>query len=321
MKRHLLVGLFVAGFTTTAAAQVVALDVFLEQRVAEELAADGTILSRLGVALDVESVGDKLLVSLVDPATRRALATTKIDAVPADREAAVAMVTQVVANLTTQLTSSSSTATAVKTVLEDERKHREHKEAAETAFKQEEIRFNDVPIVSGGKDGVSTELAMIPYRGGRRLTPPEFFDAVERPDLTTTYNQRRNGGIGAIVVGSAVAFAGLVVIGTKGGASCDGPYLSDEYDRCRDQSLKWLGISTGLLAGGGLVALGGHFVYTHANPVDKNEAYDLAEKYNKKLRTKHGLPALSQQTRRFHDVAIAPYADAGGGGLTLAGRF
>jgi hypothetical protein len=53
-----------------------ALDVFLEQRVAEELAADGTLLSRLGVALDVEIVGDKLIVSLVDAATRRTVAST-----------------------------------------------------------------------------------------------------------------------------------------------------------------------------------------------------------------------------------------------------
>src|SRR5262249_37566621 len=75
----------------------------LEQRVPQELATEGAVLGRLGVALDVEIVGERCVVSLVDPTTHRASASTKIDALPADPDAAVALVTQVAANLAAQL--------------------------------------------------------------------------------------------------------------------------------------------------------------------------------------------------------------------------
>src|SRR5512144_2938416 len=114
MNKSLLAAILPASAVAPVAAQeaTVPIDVFLEQRVAEELAADGTILSRLGVALDVELVGEKAVVSLVDPATRRAVSSTKVDSLPADREAAVATVVQVVANMTTQLNANNSTAAA-----------------------------------------------------------------------------------------------------------------------------------------------------------------------------------------------------------------
>jgi hypothetical protein len=315
-----LVTLLVAGLVTTAAAQPVPLDVFLEQRVAEELAADGTILSRLGVALDVEVVGDKLIVSLVDPATRRALATTKIDKLPEDREAAVATITQIAANLTTQLQNSNATAAAVKNVLEQERKEREQKELAKAAFEREAIRFNDIPIVTGSKESTSTTITAIPYRGGRRLTPPQFFDAIERPDLRDTYNLRRNIGVGALAVGGAVVLGGLVVLLAKATPDCDVSGSHDDFAACMDENSRWAKIGFGIVFSGTAVMGGGWVALRVANPISDREAYDLADAYNAKLRVKHGLPT-AQTAKRFHDVAVAPYASAGGGGLTLGGRF
>src|SRR5678815_784691 len=81
---------------TSIAAAAPDLAALLEQRVPQELAAEGVVLARLGVALDVELVGDRCVVSLVDQTTHRASASTKIDALPADTEAAVALVTQAV---------------------------------------------------------------------------------------------------------------------------------------------------------------------------------------------------------------------------------
>ncbi len=75
---------------------------FLEIRVPEELAAEGLLLSRQGLSLQIEPVGDKLLVSLIDRVTGRVVASTKIDQPPRDREAAVASVTEVAAGLVTQ---------------------------------------------------------------------------------------------------------------------------------------------------------------------------------------------------------------------------
>src|SRR5689334_18140392 len=90
---------------STAAAQPVSdlpLASYLEQRVVDELAVEGVVLSRDHLMLKVEQLGDKLIVSLVDLATNRVAASTKIDAVPADREAAVAATTHVAADLVAQ---------------------------------------------------------------------------------------------------------------------------------------------------------------------------------------------------------------------------
>ncbi|MBL8619680.1 MAG: hypothetical protein JNK64_00220 [Myxococcales bacterium] len=78
-------------------------EAFLEQRVIEELAADGIVLARLDVVLALTPDGDALVIALVDPATGQARASTRLPQVPTDRDAAVATVTQVAATLATQV--------------------------------------------------------------------------------------------------------------------------------------------------------------------------------------------------------------------------
>ncbi|HLL23412.1 MAG TPA: hypothetical protein VK427_14845 [Kofleriaceae bacterium] len=337
MTRRLVAALLVAGLATTAAAQTVPLDVFLEQRVAEELAADGTILSRLGVALDVEVVGDKTIVSLVDPATRRAVASTKVDKLPEDRDASVATITQVAANLASQLASNNSTSAAttaaMKEMLEGERRHREQKELAEASYAREAIRFSDVAVVTGGKSYTTTSLVSIPYQGDRRLSPPEFFEAVERPDLRERYHTRRNGGIAAAIGGNVAMLGALYIIIDKGTNDSDFnscSFTQPDYSSCRaaaaererradDDAEKWRNIGIGIGIGGAVVATVGYYYIFRANPVSLREAHDLADSHNAKLRAKHGLGALPR--KRFENVALTPYADAGGGGLSLSGRF
>ena len=77
---------------------------FLEIRVADELSADGLVLSRLGLALQIEPLGDALLLSLIDLTTGRVVSSTRLDNLPRDREAAVASVTQIAADLITKYT-------------------------------------------------------------------------------------------------------------------------------------------------------------------------------------------------------------------------
>src|SRR4051812_45664919 len=72
---------------------------FLERRVPEELAAEGVVLSRRDFTLKVEAVGAELLLSIIDVSTGRVAASTKLDVVPQDREAAVAATTHLVADL------------------------------------------------------------------------------------------------------------------------------------------------------------------------------------------------------------------------------
>ena len=312
----------------------VPLDVFLEQRVAEELAADGTILSRLGVALDIELVGPKVLVRLVDPATRRAVASTDVDAIPVDREAAVASVTQVAANLAAQVSvRATPEATAVSAALAEDRRLREERAAAEARFRQEAISFGDDTVVSGGGWSgtwfVSTQRNWVAYRGEERLrlSPVEFYRYVGRSDLAEAYNRRKRSGVYLMVAGGLTLLAGMAVtlvpefMTFEDPNTCppDDPF--DPFDNCyyvgpdvhelRDrQRATYRPIGLGVMTLGGVVAVIGAFRFGRANPVGEREAQELGRAHNRKLRQKYGLP-----------VAVSPYVDASGGGLSVAGRF
>ncbi|MBK9037259.1 MAG: hypothetical protein IPL61_39455 [Myxococcales bacterium] len=87
-------------------------EAFLEQRVTDELAADGILLARLGVTLDLTAVGDALQITLIDQATGQPAASSRLAPVPADREAAVATLTPVVANLAARVTATRPPVTA-----------------------------------------------------------------------------------------------------------------------------------------------------------------------------------------------------------------
>jgi hypothetical protein len=72
---------------------------FLEARVPDELVIDGIVLAQHDLRITIEQVGDTLVVSLIALPAGRVVASTKIDAPPAEREASLAVVTQVTATL------------------------------------------------------------------------------------------------------------------------------------------------------------------------------------------------------------------------------
>jgi hypothetical protein len=330
MNKSLLAAILLASAVAPVAAQeaTVPIDVFLEQRVAEELAADGTILSRLGVALDVEAVGDKLIVSLVDPATRRAVASTKVDTVPADREAAVAAVTQVAANLAAQLgrTAQPAAAQAVKQVLDEQREDR----AAEYRYRQEAISFgSEIAVWTNGKT-TSVGSITVAYQGDmhRKLHPQEFYQLVGRPDLADAYDRRVTVGWTGLLAGGAVSLVGMYLWVDNAFVYSDACDIgSGSYDQCQAdyakerEPYKWAGI--GLTVGGTVGMLVGYYYLLHRNPVDESEVYSLAAQHNEQLRAKYGLPTTSLRKPRKidHSFVIAPYAGGDGGGLAVAGRF
>ena len=129
---------------TSIAAAAPDLAGLLEQRVPQELATEGVVLGRLGVVLEIEIVGERCVVSLVDPTTHRASASTKIDALPADTEAAVALVTQVAANLAAQLVARPPAAAPVDAQTDDR--------VAEQRYQALALGFGD-EILVGGTDG------------------------------------------------------------------------------------------------------------------------------------------------------------------------
>jgi hypothetical protein len=338
MNKSLLAAILLASAVAPAAAQeaTVPIDVFLEQRVAEELAADGTILSRLGVALDVEAVGDKLLVSLVDPATRRAVASTKVDSVPADREAAVAAVMQVTANLVAQLgrtaqpaaapaPPAADTAKAVKQVIDEERADR----ASEYRFRQEAITFGDeVAVFTDGKT-TSVRHEAVAYQGDmhRKLEPREFYELVGRADLADAYDRRTAIAWGGLIGGGVVAMTGGLLWAKNLNPSNDCDPLASDYMQCSDRAdanaapVRTAGMA--MFAVGSVGALVGIYYIYHRHPVSDSERYELAASHNAELRAQYGLPTARLHRPRTTDrsFVIAPYASSDAGGFAIAGRF
>lgn len=338
MNKSLLALIVIGSLSSPLAAQpaaTVSIDVFLEQRVAEELAADGTILSRLGVALDVEVVGDKLIVSLVDPATRRAVASTKVDTIPADREAAVAAVTQVAANLASQLSANASpAAAAVKAVLTDERAERAARDQAEYKYRQEAITFgNEIGVQTDGKTTTTTRT-LVAYQGEehRRLAGSDIYEALGRDDLAQRYTNRATVGWVGLFGGGAVSMVGMFVLianvpGGGADACYDGTTGATAFDACStawDHDHRPYVYVGGALMTGGLVGmLVGVYYYYHRHPIDESEIYDLANQHNQGLRQKYGLPVSERRRARTQEpsLVVSPYMFGDSGGLSVAGRF
>lgn len=258
------------------------LDAFLEQRVAEELASDGLLLSRLGVTLDIDIVGDTVLVSLIDSTTSRAVASTKVDRVPGDREAAVAQVTQVASSLADQITRNVPP-------VSDDRSDRESLAAREYLYRQGEVTFGERERLSE----TSTAYLGVEHRP---LTEVELFRTVGRPDLAERYQFRHRGGIAAGLIGGAAMIGGLAV------AIWDSP---------REFHPRFYTLTGVTVAGAGFITmLVGIYYGAQPLPVSPSEVYDLAAAHNRKLRAKYNLPAT-----------VAPYASPDGGGVAVGGEF
>jgi hypothetical protein len=327
------------------------LEAFLQQRVVEELAADGIILSRLGVSLQIEAVGDKLVLSLIDQTTGRASASTKLDQVPPDREAAVASVTQIVANLTAQLNAprppSLSPSPPITAADLDAR------DRAQLAFQKQAIGFGDEyeisvsnssasvtrPWVANSASGTRRWVAnsasvtrrvtrrWVAHRGElhEQLAPTDFYGTVGRPDLADAYTQRRNIKIGAIVVTcvlSGVSMGLLYKYSIVARRRCFDDVMGT--DACADQEAEADSYLTGaliVLAGASV----GAFVSTHyhyqPHPISEGEAKRLGAQYNRALRIKLGLPVAAGPARARLELGVTPYVAPSGGGLALVGRF
>ena len=330
----------------------VAIDPFLEQRVVEELAADGVILSRLGVVLDLESVGDVVLVTLVDPHTGRPVASTKIDRVPVDRDSAVATITPVAAGLASQLVGKrpdgdAATREHLATLeaqqrdllarQEAERVERARLATAEREYDAQAIRFGSEAVVSAYNNTISVSYRWRAARGETAvpLSGEEFYRTVGRADLAQAYKQReqlRWGGAivsGAFMVGAAYAMLTI-------------PEPQADYRRCApdDFSCRFtadraafdareeafdsrLKLTIGLMGGGLIGALVyGYYTY-RPHPVSERTARQLGADHNRALRVRLGLPvaAAAPTTASARELLVTPYAAGGGGGLTLSGAF
>lgn len=341
MKQAVLAVLVVMGGVARAhAEEPAALEPYLEQRVAEELAADGVLLSRLGVHLDVEVVGDKLLISLVENTTDRAAASTKLDAIPPDRDAAVAAVTQVASTLASQLVAPQpaaaqphtpsipqpdATAAAVKSALAEDREARRAQDLREYNFRQEAIYFGNEPVFyTDFKTFVAAGSRVVPYQGEvhRKIDGAEFYEIVDRPDLAARYTRNKQlGWIGAIG-GSAISLAGTLLVSkaiADEGDTC--PTSSDPFAPCSGSQGGYKTAGFVMMFGGlGVMGLG-VLRLASPHPASEKERYELASDYNARLREKYRLPGSARREEHRIQVGITPYVVGDGGGLVLGGLF
>lgn len=327
MKR--IVFALVATVSTTAAAQapVDPVDV-LAKRVPDELAAEGHVLSRMNLTLQLEQAGDKLVVSLVDLTTGRVAASTVIDQLPPDREAQVASVTQVAGDLVHQVLGRPAQAL---TVVVDDRAEREAKELAKARFHKESLRFGDTYSISVSHGSGSSTRNWTVMRGDvdHLLDHRDFYRLIDRPDLADDYDHRRNIAIGTAIgggAGLAVALVWTTVQLQSWYASRPNCQLGDpNFSACVEADANRPGPAlTGPLFLGiaSLIPLGiGAYYGRNTDPVGEDEAKTMAEGYNNRLRQGLGLPVVEREPV-IRDLQLAPYATGtSGGGLALAGRF
>jgi hypothetical protein len=299
----------------------VALTTYLEKRVPEELAVEGVVLSRDNLTLKVEQLGDKLLVSLVDLATARVAASTKIDQIPADREAAVASTTHVAADLVAQVHGAPPVAPpSIPPPPFDERAHER--------FQRQAIRFGATYDIDLNKYGASVHRRWLTFQGDldQELEPEDFYRLVNRPDLGEEYHHRHTIMMGSAVVAGASFLTSVVFIVRMATVSQQDCNINDPnfamcvnnnvraQEQARDTNVPPIFIFAGIGLVTGVVATYFRF---NPHPISEGEAKSLADDYNQGLRKNLGLPTA----RREHHLHLAPFVTGRDGGLVLGGTF
>jgi hypothetical protein len=276
----------------------------LEKRVPDELAAEGIVLSRRGVTLKIEAVGASLLLSLVDDASGRVVASTKMDNVPTDREALVASVTHVAADLAAQgAPPAAPVAQNAPAPVDDDL------QARKKQYRQQYLHFGEMTVVTGDRNSVSSSLSSIPFRGDMNevLKNDEFYSIVGRQDLAERYRSRRR-------TGKILAFGGVLTML----AALPVYLLTNDYGRNGERESS--AAPALILIGVGTVGLyAGYYYLGTANGADANQAKGMARDYNEKLQRQLRLEEQARNKRATRDVRVAAYAEPNGGGLLSTG--
>jgi hypothetical protein len=312
---------------------------FLEQHVRHELESEGVVLSNHNLDLRIEQLADRWLVSLVELTTGHVTASTKIDQLPADRDAAVAVMTDVVANLEAQVLDRGPEPEHVPpqaappppvaplppdpAPAENQPKRMEL-QIVERSFKQRSLRFAALYEFNDLHGVLDVRRRWLVLRGdpGQALEPVEFYRALGRDDLARAYHRRQATMVGSYVVGSiALAISSmLALIAIEGDDLCNSLSPVIDRDTCKtvqQDPLLPLLISAGTAVAG--IAIGTHY-YFHPHPVDENDARALADAYNQRLRRELDLPVAIRRPL-LRDLTLTPFVVGRDSGLALRARF
>lgn len=283
----------------------------LEQLVSRELSAIGEAPSRHELRLELKLVATRWLVSLIDTADGSVLASTRTEALPADRDAAVAMLTQIVTDLEVA-------------AIEARQRPRPPEPAPHApgvraapaprqvgpVFQVNTLRFvgdHEIDPVNG-KLIVNREWVVFHGDPGRVLDPVTFYRLVGRDDLAVEYRLRRVAKFISYAIGSAGVVTGLAlsVLSERDCPMCTGDLVVP--------ALLALGVGVG-----GLTL--GIYLERNPHPIEESEARTLADQYNRQLRSRYGLPPVARTAPPARDVVLTPYLAGRVGGLALRVRF
>ncbi|MGE0868643.1 MAG: hypothetical protein AB7P03_08780 [Kofleriaceae bacterium] len=295
---------------------------FLNKRVVEELATEGVMLVQRNLALRVVQAGPGVMVSILDASTTQELAWSRVAELPADREASVAAITHVAADLVTKLSSTDAPRQPAPQTNGNEAPQTSQRDLSVAGSTRDRSTHD-----AGGKEHAVTGTL-------RRVR--ESLDQYRRERIRFTRRVKVEGigyqgltGLG-IAAGMGQEKSGwpalrgeqdIELSPTEFYAIVGRPDLADAYRRRRRLGIggmlvgvaalaagtytffKWQHIaavehergvdggpaglyqaSTVLLAGVGLVGfVGGAYLYRHRQPMTENEAKVLAEDYNRRL--------------------------------------
>ncbi|WNG34860.1 hypothetical protein F0U61_15280 [Archangium violaceum] len=204
-------------------------------------------------------------------------------------------------------------------------------------YEQQYIGFDEFIAVNAGTHAVVSQHT-VPYEGKfkKPLRGDTFYQKVGRADLVEAYQGKMTlkTVLGVVGVG---AIAGGIVAGVTGANAnqsedcfADRGYFEDtsacfdrnweRADRRREAFLTGFGISA---AGIGVLIAA---IFINPHPVTPSEARELADGYNKKLRSDLGLsddgkPVTPARAPSSIQARFSPVFRADGGGLLLSGTF
>lgn len=201
-------------------------------------------------------------------------------------------------------------------------------------YERQYIGFDELVAIHG-RTGTITQ-ATLPYEGKfkKPLEGDALYQKVGRQDLVEAYQSKMTAKTFLGIVGGA-AVAGGLVVSINGLAAKNencGVYQDfNGFDACVDRSiqqaderhqtvLSGMGISA---AGLGLLMVG---IFINPHPITPSEARELADIYNKKLKTDLGLsedgtPVAPLARPAAIQARFAPVFRHDGGGLVLSGTF
>lgn len=311
----------------TAAAQAQpAIAPVLQDRLAYDAA--GVVLARRDLGVAVEELASHYVVSLVDLATGRVVASSTVRRSSPDAEAAAIMRT--ILALEAQILkpgapAAPEPAAPLAAPLPDgnapeARAELARRQTAELVFRQHALRFG-TSDEAGAHDPSGPTQQWRVFRGhDQELDPEAFYQAVGRGDLAESYRRRHFMQTGSYLVsGLATAVAILLTFRHSDLSACNG-LAGDVFDRCVAGHGVSLAPALAAVSVGLVGAAVGTYLLRNPHPIDDNDAKALADAYNQRLRRQLGLP-VAVRPSILRDVAVRPEATEHGAKLAFEVRF